>query len=120
GTVGGSLIEQIRTQRQKLMEENGLKLNVVGIMDMFRALFCRECIDLNNYREELQEKCVANSTQTICDEVRGMNIFNSVFVDCTASPDGALLYTFAILILSANTPAAVTPAPAPSPFILIG
>ncbi|KAA6321762.1 Bifunctional aspartokinase/homoserine dehydrogenase 1, partial [termite gut metagenome] len=92
GTVGGSLIEQIRTQRQKLMEENGLKLNVVGIMDMFRALFCREGIDLNNYREELQEKGVANSTQTMCDEVIGMNIFNSVFVDCTASPDVALLY----------------------------
>ncbi|KAA6351482.1 Bifunctional aspartokinase/homoserine dehydrogenase 1 [termite gut metagenome] len=92
GTVGGSLIEQIRTQRQKLMEENGLKLNVVGIIDMFRALFCREGIDLNNYREELQEKGIVNSTQTMHDEVTGMNIFNSVFVDCTASPDVALLY----------------------------
>ncbi|KAA6350096.1 Bifunctional aspartokinase/homoserine dehydrogenase 1 [termite gut metagenome] len=92
GTVGGSLIEQIRSQRQKLMEENGLKLNVVGIIDMFRALFCREGIDLNNYREELREKGVTNSTQTMHDEVIGMNIFNSVFVDCTASPDVALLY----------------------------
>ncbi len=33
GTVGGSLIEQIRCQQQKLMQENGLKLNVVGIAD---------------------------------------------------------------------------------------
>lgn len=30
--------------------------------------------------------------QTIRDEIVGMNIFNSVFVDCTASPDIASLY----------------------------
>ena len=30
GTVGGSLVEQIRCQQQKLMMENGLKLHVVG------------------------------------------------------------------------------------------
>ncbi|KAA6328124.1 Bifunctional aspartokinase/homoserine dehydrogenase 1, partial [termite gut metagenome] len=92
GTVGGSLIEQIRSQRQKLMDENGLKLNVVGIVDAFRALFCREGIDLNNYRAELQEKGVESSTQAMHDGVVGMNIFNSVFVDCTASPDVASLY----------------------------
>ncbi|KAA6333154.1 Bifunctional aspartokinase/homoserine dehydrogenase 1 [termite gut metagenome] len=92
GTVGGSLIEQIRSQRQKLMEENGLKLNVVGIIDVFKAVFCREGIDLNNYQEELQEKGVESSAQVMHDEVIGMNIFNSVFVDCTASPDVASLY----------------------------
>mgnify|MGYP002226121695 FL=1 len=31
GTVGGSLIEQIHSQRQKLMQENGLQLNVVAL-----------------------------------------------------------------------------------------
>ncbi|KAA6336362.1 Bifunctional aspartokinase/homoserine dehydrogenase 1 [termite gut metagenome] len=92
GTVGGSLIEQIRNQRQKLMEENGLKLNVVGIMDAFRALFCREGIDLSNYQGELQEKGIEGSVQAMHDGVIGMNIFNSVFVDCTASPDVASLY----------------------------
>ncbi|KAA6332331.1 Bifunctional aspartokinase/homoserine dehydrogenase 1 [termite gut metagenome] len=92
GTVGGSLIEQIRNQRQRLMEENGLKLNVVGIMDAFRALFCREGIDLSNYQGELQEKGIEGSAQAMHDGVIGMNIFNSVFVDCTASPDVASLY----------------------------
>ena len=33
-----------------------------------------------------------SSLDTIRDEIIGMNIFNSVFVDCTASPDIASLY----------------------------
>ena len=31
GTVGGNLLEQIRLQQPKLMEQNGLKLNIVGM-----------------------------------------------------------------------------------------
>ena len=38
GTVGGSLIEQIRCQQEKLKVENGLKLHVVGIADATKAI----------------------------------------------------------------------------------
>ena len=92
GTVGGSLVEQIRCQQQKLMMENGLKLHVVGIIDAAKAMFSREGFDLANFREELQKKGKDSNLQTIRDEIVGMNIFNSVFVDCTASPDIASLY----------------------------
>ena len=92
GTVGGSLVEQIRCQQQKLMMENGLKLHVVGIIDAAKAMFSREGFDLANFREELQVKGKDSNLQTIRDEIVGMNIFNSVFVDCTASPDIASLY----------------------------
>lgn len=92
GTVGGSLIEQIRSQQQKLMQERGLKLHVVGIADGHHALFTREGIDLSRYREEMAEKGVPSSTQALHDGIVGMNIFNSVFVDCTASPEVAGLY----------------------------
>ena len=91
GTVGNSLLEQIRGQREKLMQERGLKLNVVGIARGSKALFCREGIDLENYREQL-DKAPASNIQKLHDEVIGMNIFNSVFVDCTASADVAGLY----------------------------
>lgn len=92
GTVGGSLIEQIRCQQQKLMQERGLKLNVVGIADGHHALFSREGIDLTNYREALAEKGMPSSGKVLHDEIIGMNIFNSVFVDCTASAEVASLY----------------------------
>ena len=92
GTVGGSLIEQIRCQQQKLMQERGLKLKVVGIADGHRALFTRAGIDLASYREEVEEKGIPSSAAVLHDEIIGMNIFNSVFVDCTASAEVASLY----------------------------
>ena len=92
GTVGGSLIEQIHSQRQKLMQENGLQLNVVGIADASKAIFSREGFDLERFREELAEKGKESSLDTLRNEIIGMNIFNSVFVDCTASAGVASLY----------------------------
>ena len=92
GTVGDSLIKQLASQQEKLMKERGLKLNVVGIANGHQALFDRDGLDLSNYRALLDEKGAASSPQIIRDEVIGMNIFNSVFVDCTANADVASLY----------------------------
>ena len=91
GTVGGSLLEQIHQQQEKLMRELRLKLNVVGIASGHNAMFTREGINLENYREQLAAAPKSN-IQRLHDEVIGMNIFNSVFVDCTASADVAGLY----------------------------
>ncbi len=91
GTVGGSLLEQIHQQQEKLMRELRVKLNVVGIASGHNAMFSREGLNLDNWHEQLRQSPASN-IQRLCDEVIGMNIFNSVFVDCTASPDVAGLY----------------------------
>ena len=85
GTVGGSLLTQIRKQQKLLMTQNGLKLNVVGISSSKKMLFSRDGIDLENYQDELKLKGVEASPELICKEILAMNIFNSVFVDCTAN-----------------------------------
>ncbi len=55
GTVGGKLIEQIRSQYDELKERSRLKLNVVGIASSRNAIFSRDGLDLANYRELLKE-----------------------------------------------------------------
>ena len=101
GTIGGKLIEQIRLQYEELMQRNRLKLNVVGIASSKAGIYNRDGIDLENYREELKAMIDkragmgydrAANTRHLRDEVIGMNIFNSVFVDCTASREVASLY----------------------------
>jgi aspartokinase/homoserine dehydrogenase 1 len=109
GTVGGKLIEQIRSQHETLMKRNGLKLNVVGIASSKAGVYNRDGIDLDNYRE-LLSKSEPSNYLTIREEVLGMNIFNSVFVDCTASKEISSLYqTFLehnISVIAANKIAA--------------
>ena len=63
-----------------------------GIADANKAMFSREGFDLGRFREELQEKGKDSSLETLRNEIIGMNIFNSVFVDCTASAGVASLY----------------------------
>lgn len=92
GTVGGNLIDQIRRQQPKLMEQYALQLNVVGIARGRKALFCREGIKLDNYKAELEEKGTASSSEILRDSIINMNIFNAVFVDCTASDSVAQIY----------------------------
>ena len=109
GTVGGSLIEQIHQQQEKLKRELRLNLNVVGIASGHYAMFRREGLELDNFRERLLQSEPSN-IQRLHDEVIGMNIFNSVFVDCTASEEVAGLYkdflTHNINVVAANKIAA--------------
>ena len=109
GTVGGMLLEQIRTQQQFLMQSRRLKLNVVGISDVDNFVLDRDGIDLDNYEKILRAGFPAN-TDHMQDEIVKMNIFNSVFVDCTASKQIAMLYqTFLehnISVVAANKIAA--------------
>ena len=109
GTVGGMLLEQIRTQQEVLMQQKRLKLNVVGISDVSNFVLDRDGIDLNQYELRLRAGEPAN-TERMCEEIVNMNIFNSVFVDCTASKQIAALYqTFLehnISVVAANKIAA--------------
>ena len=110
GTVGGSLLEQIAGQRQKLKKERNLQINVVGIASGHNAMFDRNGIDLEapllspqgektpcgefsiQRLREMLKQAPASNMERLKEEVIGMNIFNSVFVDCTASADVAGLY----------------------------
>lgn len=109
GTVGGNLLQQIASQYEELTNTRQLKLNVVGIASSHNAIFNREGIDLSTYRKQLKDSEPSNIDK-VCKEVVGMNIFNSVFVDCTASADVAERYqTFLehnISVVTANKIAA--------------
>ena len=109
GTVGGQLLQQIHDQYEELKRTKRLKLNVVGIATSKKAIFDRDGINLTCYKQLLDEAPISTDKQ-LSDEIIGMNIFNSVFVDCTASKDVALLYqeflSHNISVIAANKIAA--------------
>ncbi len=92
GLVGSNLLDQIAKQKQKLADENSLKINVVGIANSHRMVIDREGIDLQTYRQQLAESEVESSSEKFMEAIIRTNIFNSVFVDCTASSEVAGTY----------------------------
>ncbi len=92
GTVGSNLLNQIKRQQETLKEQNKLRLNVVGIANGRKALFNRDGIELDDFYNNLMTNGVKSSPEIIRNEIFEMNIFNSVFVDCTASQEVSELY----------------------------
>lgn len=92
GNVGQHLLEQIRMQHDNLLKNKALELRVVGISNSRKCVFDREGIDIANYKALLEQSEITATPENIKNGVLGMNIFNSVFVDCTANEGVASLY----------------------------
>jgi bifunctional aspartokinase / homoserine dehydrogenase 1 len=99
GTVGGSLLQQLQKQQQKLLNEKHLKIKLAGVANTKKMAFLREGINMDTFRETLEQSEIQSGLQEFVDEMKDMNIYNSVFVDCTASDKVSGLYKE---ILNAN------------------
>ncbi|MBQ0057075.1 MAG: bifunctional aspartate kinase/homoserine dehydrogenase I [Bacteroidales bacterium] len=92
GLVGRSLLEQIRKQQDYLLEHKNIKLCVVGLSNSRHCIFKRDGIDLSNWEEQLKASEEPVSPQILSQRIVDMNVFNAVFVDCTASSEIADIY----------------------------
>ena len=92
GVVGRNLIYQIRNQQTYLQQHKNLQLRIVGLANSRQCIFNREGIDLDNWEAELKSSTNKSSPAILREAILGMNIFNAVFVDCTASPAISSLY----------------------------
>ncbi|MCL6103851.1 MAG: bifunctional aspartate kinase/homoserine dehydrogenase I, partial [Bacteroidetes bacterium] len=85
GTVGRDLIKQISQQQQKLQKEHRLKLRICGVANSRKMILDREGIDPSSIAQLLAGDHTEKSDMgSFCSQMIGMNLFNSVFVDCTA------------------------------------
>lgn len=92
GNVGRRLLSQICHQQEKLLKEKALQLKVVGIANSKNVVFDPEGIDLSDFEERLSKSTIKATPENIKNGVIGMNIYNPVFVDCTASVSIAEYY----------------------------
>lgn len=92
GLVGGNLLEQIRQQQPKLLKEKHLKIKLAGVANSKKMLFDREGIDISTFRDKLMSEGQPSGLENFKNEVIAMNMYNSIFVDCTANDKAADLY----------------------------
>ena len=99
GTVGGNLLQQLKMQQENLLKEKHLKIKLTGIANSKQMIFDREGIEISSFRKELDSSKIKSDIPDFIEKMKQMNIYNSVFVDCTASENVAQYY---IDILSSN------------------
>ena len=92
GKVGGNLLQQIHQQQEELLREKHLKMKLTGVANSKKMLFQRDGIAITNFREEMEKSGKVSALEGFVDEIKKMNIYNSVFVDCTASEKVATVY----------------------------
>ncbi|MDE7411956.1 MAG: bifunctional aspartate kinase/homoserine dehydrogenase I, partial [Paramuribaculum sp.] len=92
GNIGCHLLQQLAHQQANLLQQKALELKVVGVANSRKCLFDREGINPNDFQQRLLNEGCVSTPSRICSEVINMNIFNSVFIDCTSSSEIAELY----------------------------
>jgi len=92
GTVGKDLLRQILQQQEILLKEHNLKINLMGIARSKKMLIKEEGISLKDYAAELDKDGEPTDTKILLEKIAGLNLRNSVFIDCTGSDQISSLY----------------------------
>lgn len=96
GFVGSSLVKQLCKQQQTLLKEHNLKVNLLGLVNSRKMLLTGKSIPLEKCREALDSDGEQSNIHTFISQMTKLNLRNSVFVDCTASPVVAQTYGSAL------------------------
>jgi aspartokinase/homoserine dehydrogenase 1 len=92
GNVGKSLLQQIQSQREVLMNDLRLKINLVGVTNSRRMSVSSEGIEPAAYREALETKSEPYDIDRFTQRIFDLNLRNSVFIDCTGNEAVASAY----------------------------
>ncbi len=92
GNVGSKLLDQLEQQKKYLKEKLRLKIRVIGISNSRTMIFDETGIKLDSWQEKLAQGEKADAT-LFFDTAKKLNIRNSIFVDNTANPDIAKVYS---------------------------
>jgi len=86
GLIGSTLIRQISEQAAYLEEKHAVEVKVVGMANSRKAVFDTEGLDLDNWKSLLEASEQSMSMRTFIDNIKTLNLSNSIFVDNTADP----------------------------------
>ncbi|WP_103019450.1 bifunctional aspartate kinase/homoserine dehydrogenase I [Salinibacter altiplanensis] len=84
GNVGAALLDQIRTEADRLRDEQDIDLRVRGIATSSRMLRAEQRLDLGTWRDDLAEGDAAD-LDAFVDHVQTDYHPHTAIVDCTAS-----------------------------------
>ena len=96
GFVGSSLIIQLQKQREILLKEHNLNINLLGITNSRKMLLGNKPIPLETCKEILSTAGENSDIDVFISQMTKLNLRNSVFIDCTADARVATTYKEAL------------------------
>jgi bifunctional aspartokinase / homoserine dehydrogenase 1 len=96
GFVGSSLISQLEKQRETLLKEYNLNINLLGITNSRKMLVGNKSIPLKTCKETLNTAGEKSDIDAFISHITKLNLRNSVFIDCTADARVATTYKEAL------------------------
>jgi bifunctional aspartokinase / homoserine dehydrogenase 1 len=113
GMVGGTLLDQLAGQADRLREETGVDLRVRGIATSQRMVLADRRLELDRWRDELEHEAIPVDPEAFVAHVHAEHLPHTVLVDCTASR--AIAHRYAgwlrsgIHVITPNTRAGTAP-----------
>ena len=92
GNVGSALLQQITEQKDYLKQKHSIVLNLMGIANSKKMLFHEEGINNQSWNQEINKKGKKMDPQEFLEQVKSLNLRNSIFIDETASESIIPLY----------------------------
>ena len=85
GLIGSTLLQQIEDQKQSLIDDLSLDINVIGISNSKKMTFHEDGLELSSWKESLENSDEQADIRTFIDKMKALNLPNTIFIDNTAS-----------------------------------
>lgn len=84
GQVGATLLEQLADHSQKLKQDSGLDIRLIGLANSKRSVFKPEGLNAAAWKDTLESDGQASSIGDFVSKMIETNLPNSIFIDNTA------------------------------------
>ena len=92
GNIGGTLLDQIASEGDRLRREFDLDIRIRGIATEDVMLLSEEGVDLSHWREELKAHAVKYNDEIFLSHINASYYPHAVIIDCTSSNYLAMRY----------------------------
>ncbi len=92
GNIGGTLLDQIGRESERLKKQFDLDIRIRGIATSTRMLLSDEGVDLSSWRDKFEKYSVPYNDAIFMEHIGATYYPHKVIIDCTSSQERALTY----------------------------
>ena len=92
GNIGGTLLDQLAAESDRLRREFDLDIRVRGIATSRKMLLSEEGVDLAHWKEKFAKEAIAYNERIFLSHIAAQYYPHKVIIDCTSSEERAMQY----------------------------